>query len=148
MPSSDYEKECYLKTTLNQPVMRMQFTPFRLDNFSESIQSFLPNLAIVFSRAARGSKPRPAIEHPRRGNAGEHLPKGPNDCSGQATASKDWQKGIENLEENLFRPLSYYLDGYKIHEIAEYLDQSPSVIREKINEAKSILKRDNYTGVS
>lgn len=53
--------------------------------------------------------------------------------------SKDWQKGIENLEEALFIPLSYYLEGYKIYEIADHLGQRPEYIEQQIAEAKRVL---------
>ena len=55
--------------------------------------------------------------------------------------SKDWQKGIENLEEALFIPLSYYLEGYKIHEIADHLGQRPEYIEQQIAEAKRVLAK-------
>src|SRR5690606_37209472 len=58
-----------------------------------------------------------------------------------SSQSKDWQKGIESLEEALFIPLSYYLEGYKIHEIADHLGQRPEYIEQQIAEAQRALAK-------
>ena len=119
--------------------MRAQIANLVSPNFGDKLQTVRLSLAMVFTRAQRryhsrrSSSRRPDFHEPEHGS-------GNREVFNSGLNTRHWQKGIENLDEDLFRPLSYYLDGYKIREIAEYLQQSPSVVKQKIDDAKKALK--------
>lgn len=127
--------------------MRAQLANLLSGVYGYRLQTMRLSLAMVFSRTQRRYHPRRSTNNHMRFHKRDFHPEDRDEFA-QGVDTRRWQKGIQNLDEDLFRPLSYYLDGYKIHEIAEYLQQSPSMIEQKINEAKKTLKEMDPREVS
>ncbi|MGO1788348.1 MAG: hypothetical protein ACTHZ7_14850 [Sphingobacterium sp.] len=119
--------------------MRAQIANLVSPNFVDKLQTMRLSLAMVFSRAQRRYNPRRSTNRRPRSHEPERVPED-RSVLNPGLNTRHWQKGIENLDEDLFLPLSYYLDGYKIHQIAAYLQQSPSMVKQKIDDAKKALK--------
>ncbi len=53
---------------------------------------------------------------------------------------KEIKAAIENLPETFKVPFQLYFDGFKYHEIAEYLDEPLGTIKSRIHFARKLLK--------
>lgn len=134
---------------LNRPFMKTLVIHLLSKNIYDIIRAISSDFVVRFARVPRRSnvnRPGESSDEPAcPGNQPEDEQK--KDAFTAAGGDENyWQQGIEKLEEDLFMPLSYYLEGYKTHEIAEYLQQTPAAIEQKIKQAKLVLTNRKNAG--